>query len=806
MKKIIAFFAIVAAVIAAVFGILLLRARSQASAAINSYNTAAEDYNGKIAPYNEAAAQTGAENDRLQGVIDAAQGLLDKDADAYEPRTKKDLQKAVDKASKVFVEVPVQIDPFQPQTLVNSFRRADMEVQQIEAQAAEAAVEKAMKTIPEVPEVPDYTEQVEAVEKAQKAYTDSVQMLTNVTAPPDTFVKDRLAKIDTVVQAQAVTKDNDPNGLLGKEDGYTGCVYFLDDRIDRSLLPQEAFAKEQDKNKDKEKDKEKDSDKDKEEDTDKEKEEAETGEAATSAAAVSSTADTSATASAAGSTAAASSSASSESSAPAIDVVLLGTNGGGAVEIFATEEAAKARAQRLAFFTGSVMDAGSVAVEGTCVIRTSNYLDSEAQSRLTDKIREALLSVDPDKEFSGTLHEREDIEAAPAESSNYAPWQHEYQLRGDEDFQAHARRVIETGVTEPSSAGEVYYAGPSDDVQGIINSLGPGDTLYLRGGVYNRKIRLYGGVQGRPDAWITIAAAPGEDVVFDGSGLNGHDQDQSGPSMFWLYGCSYVQLSGFTVRNAHGRDTSAILLEPGTHHVVVSDLYIHNITTPSPKSEDHCANAILLMGRSGSTISNVLLFRNSIENCETGWSEAIAVSANVADVNIVGNRLDDTGNIAICLSGNYGNAPSGVDYPRGALVYGNTITNCHCLYDTGFAIYADGAQNIDFIGNTVKDCDGGIEAGCEHGGHGTRDILIVDNLLTDCAEAAIGIGTPGGGGHTSDVTAYGNRYRHVGWLSGGASILRFGASGVSTYENAYIDDDADMPLPAFPTYENLNVH
>ena len=485
---------------------------------------------------------------------------------------------------------------------------------------------------------------------------------------------------------------------------------------------------------------------------------------------------------------------------------MLGTNGGGAVEIFATEEAAKARAQRLAFFTGSVMDAGSVAVEGTCVIRTSNYLDSEAQSKLTDKIREALLSVDPDKEFSGTLHEREDIEAAPAESSNYAPWQHEYQLRGDEDFQAHARRVIETGVTEPSSAGEVYYAGPSDDVQGIINSLGPGDTLYLRGGVYNRKIRLYGGVQGRPDAWITIAAAPGEDVVFDGSGLNGHDQDQSGPSMFWLYGCSYVQLSGFTVRNAHGRDSSAILLEPGTHHVVVSDLYIHNITTPSPKSEDHCANAILLMGRSGSTISNVLLFRNSIENCETGWSEAIAVSANVADVNIVGNRLDDTGNIAICLSGNYGNAPSSVDYPRGALVYGNTITNCHCLYDTGFAIYADGAQNIDFIGNTVKDCDGGIEAGCEHGGHGTRDILIVDNLLTDCAEAAIGIGTPGGGGHTSNVTAYGNRYRHVGWLSGGASILRFGASGVSTYENAYIDDDADMPLPAFPTYENLNVH
>ncbi|MDO5133410.1 MAG: right-handed parallel beta-helix repeat-containing protein [Eubacteriales bacterium] len=386
------------------------------------------------------------------------------------------------------------------------------------------------------------------------------------------------------------------------------------------------------------------------------------------------------------------------------------------------------------------------------------------------------------------------------------PWQHEYRLRGDDSFQVHARQVIETGVTAPSGKGEVYYAGPYDDVQGIINRLSPGDTLYLRGGVYNRKIRLYGGVQGREDAYITIAAMPGEDVVFDGSGLSGHDQDQDGPSMFWLYGCGYVQLTGFEVRNAHGRDASAILLEPGTHHVVVSDLYIHNISTPSPRSEDHCANAILVMGRSGSTISNVLLFRNTIENCETGWSEAISVAANVSSVNIVGNRLNDTGNIAICFAGNYGNAPSSVDYPRGGLVYGNTVTNCHCVYDTGFAIYADGAQDVDFVGNTVKSCDGGIEAGAENGGHATRNILIANNLLTDCAEAAVGIGTPGGGGHVESVSVYGNRYRHVGWLSGGASILRFGSSNVSTYDNSYIEDDSQMNLPYFPTFTNPGLH
>ena len=389
-------------------------------------------------------------------------------------------------------------------------------------------------------------------------------------------------------------------------------------------------------------------------------------------------------------------------------------------------------------------------------------------------------------------------------ASASVPWRYEYYLRGDEAFQAHSRRIIETGITAPGQ-GEVYYAGPYDDVQGIINMLGPGDTLYLRGGVYNRKIRLYGGVQGREDAYITIAAMPGEEVIFDGSGLNGHDQDQDGPSMFWLYGCGYVQLTGFEVRNAHGRDASAILLEPGTHHVVVSDLTIQNITTPSPKSEDHCCNAILLMGRGRATISNVLLYRNYIHDCKTGWSEAISVAANVSSVNIVANQLNNTGNIAICFAGGYGNAPSSVDHPAHGLVFGNIVTNCHCGYDTGFAIYADGTQDVDFISNTVRDCDGGIEVGAEESGT-THSILVANNLLVNCAEAAVGLGTPGGSGHVRNVTVYGNRYRNVGWLSGGASILRFGASGVNSYDNYYIDNDEDIDLPYFDTYESPALH
>ena len=77
-----------------------------------------------------------------------------------------------------------------------------------------------------------------------------------------------------------------------------------------------------------------------------------------------------------------------------IDVVMIGTAGGGAVESYSSREEAEKRAEFISFFEGSVMDAGSCAIEGTCLIRTSKYLDEEGQEKLTRAVREALLTVD----------------------------------------------------------------------------------------------------------------------------------------------------------------------------------------------------------------------------------------------------------------------------------------------------------------------------------------------------------------------------------------------------------------------------
>lgn len=456
VKKAIVIAAVIAAVVLAVFYYNIHTARTAASGSIDAYNELARSYNEKIEKYNAAASSIAAANEELQGVLNEAGSLADQNKKAYEPRTLEKLQKAIKTAEGRLVEAHVQFDPFEMRELQSSFNKSDLEIQKMEADVAATGVEEAMTKIPEIPAVPDYSEQIKAVQDAQKSYENSVQKLANVTAPPDDFVSGRLKRISTVVETGAVTKEQDPNGLLGEKGGYTGCVYFLDERVDRELLPEEAFKKAPDEDEDKAAAAGASDEDPAEADTAREnaaeggtsvenaaeagttaESSAEAGTAADSSSEAGTAADSAAaagtsveSASAAGSSgelesspasgttaedtaeggtsagttaenAAASETAASEISEEkeqkpkeVIDVVMIGTVGGGAVEIFPTEEDAQARIEYLRFFEGSLMDPGAFDVEKTCVIRASKYLDAVEQKELIEKIREELLATD----------------------------------------------------------------------------------------------------------------------------------------------------------------------------------------------------------------------------------------------------------------------------------------------------------------------------------------------------------------------------------------------------------------------------
>lgn len=85
----------------------------------------------------------------------------------------------------------------------------------------------------------------------------------------------------------------------------------------------------------------------------------------------------------------------SEIYADSDDVIEVGTEGGGAIEIFNTAAEAAAREAYLASFDGTGYASGSHHITGTCLIRTSTHLTASQQNDLTDKISQVLTAADP---------------------------------------------------------------------------------------------------------------------------------------------------------------------------------------------------------------------------------------------------------------------------------------------------------------------------------------------------------------------------------------------------------------------------
>lgn len=291
--------------------------RTEVQTLVDSYNSEVTAYNEKIAPYNEAVVKIEEANSGLQETLDAAQEVINKGEEPYDQAAFESLKTALVEAGKAKVSTPQALKEVETLSVPEEAKKDALKT--LKEQTASASEELKSKTVPEIPEVPDYSGVTTTVTDAQKVYENSIQSLKQITAPTDEFVKERLQRIETISAIESVTEDHDPNGLLNKQGGYIGCIYFTDTQVDRSQLYIEDGKD---------------------------------------------------------------------------NIIDVGTDGGGAIEVFATAKEANVRNDYLASFDGGMFASGSHYVEGTCVIRTSNYLNGTQQKELTAKITEALITID----------------------------------------------------------------------------------------------------------------------------------------------------------------------------------------------------------------------------------------------------------------------------------------------------------------------------------------------------------------------------------------------------------------------------
>jgi hypothetical protein len=138
--------------------------------------------------------------------------------------------------------------------------------------------------------------------------------------------------------------------------------------------------------------------------------------------------------------------------------------------------------------------------------------------------------------------------------------------------------------TPSESPGTTYYVAPDgrDDNPGTLSrpwatlqhaadTMAPGDTVYVRGGIYHQRVALTR--SGTVEQPITYAAYPGETVWLDGQGVD------------WKYafdlgnpGVSHIVIDGLNMRHWHDStgDGACVIAWSESDDVVIRHLELHH--------------------------------------------------------------------------------------------------------------------------------------------------------------------------------------------------------------------------------------
>ncbi len=160
----------------------------------------------------------------------------------------------------------------------------------------------------------NYSAVLQDLQKKQDALDKSIQQYELVNNPSEKYVIKCLKKVPHITGISAVTEDNDPNGHLNKEGGYTAQVYFSSDLVDQTQVLGDS-------------------------------------------------------------------------------IIDRGTDGGGSIEVYKTEEDAIKRKEYLSAFDGSILSSGSHTVVGTVLVRTSDKLTATQQKKMEARIIKTLTAL-----------------------------------------------------------------------------------------------------------------------------------------------------------------------------------------------------------------------------------------------------------------------------------------------------------------------------------------------------------------------------------------------------------------------------
>ncbi len=297
-------------------------------------------------------------------------------------------------------------------------------------------------------------------------------------------------------------------------------------------------------------------------------------------------------------------------------------------------------------------------------------------------------------------------------------------------------------------------SSPWRTIQHAANSVKAGDTVYVRGGMYNESVNIPASGSAIAGS-ITFQTFPGESAILDGTGLVPSTSSTQG--LINITNQSYISIQGFEIRNYQTASASAIpagiwVSGSGSNIQILNNL-IHNIVTTSETTGN--AFGIAVYGTAApASLDGVTISGNQVYGLKTGNSESVNVDGNVTNFAITNNIIHDDDNIGIDVIGFEGVSPNpAYDYARNGTIAGNTIYNISAINNPGEGnqydangIYVDGGSQVVIERNLIHDVDIGIEMASEHQGHVTSFVIARNNLVYSANSTGITIG-----GYASNV-------------------------------------------------------
>ncbi|WP_343695020.1 T9SS type A sorting domain-containing protein [Flavobacterium sp.] len=314
-------------------------------------------------------------------------------------------------------------------------------------------------------------------------------------------------------------------------------------------------------------------------------------------------------------------------------------------------------------------------------------------------------------------------------------------------------------TTGNDTTGTGTAALPYKTIVKGVQAAPSGGTVLVLSGTYAVTGPIY---VGKP---LTIQKSGSGAVIVNASGWTSTDTYVLG-----IVNTSNVTIDGLTISNKIGNGSKGIwiLANSGAtanlNNITIKNCIVKNIGWTSnnlsaiPANSGIVANAIKVDGGNGTyAITNVKIDNNEVNNCATGWGEAVTVTGNVNGFSVSGNTVYDIANIGIVAAGNYlSTGASSNNQARNGIIASNEVFNCMSAVANSAGIYVDGALNITVQRNEVFRCGVGLSVGAEqntstgNGGLSTGHIVNNNSVYNNVITGAI-FGGVNGSGYTTSV-------------------------------------------------------